>query len=50
MLRVRKVKTKSGSTALQVVLYTGHSAKIVKHIGSVYSGSKNAVKMGSAVQ
>ena len=34
MLRVRKVKTKSGSTAIQVVRYTGHSAKIVKHIGS----------------
>jgi transposase len=34
MLRVRKVKTKSGSTAIQVVQYTGHSAKIVKHIGS----------------
>ena len=34
MLRVRKVKTKSGSTAIQVVQYTGHSAKIIKHIGS----------------
>jgi hypothetical protein len=34
MLRIRKVKTKSGSTAIQVVQYTGHSAKIVKHIGS----------------
>lgn len=34
MLRVRKVKTKSGTTAIQVVQYTGHSAKIVKHIGS----------------
>lgn len=34
MLRVRKVKTKSGSTAVQVVRYSGHSAKIVKHIGS----------------
>ena len=34
MLRVRKVKTKSGSTAIQVVQYTGHRAKIVKHIGS----------------
>jgi transposase len=35
MLRIRKVKTKSGSTAIQVVQYTGHRAKIVKHIGSV---------------
>jgi hypothetical protein len=34
MLRIRKVKTKSGSTAVQVVQYAGHSAKIVKHIGS----------------
>ena len=34
MLRVRKVKTKSGSTAIQVVQYTGHRAKIIKHIGS----------------
>jgi len=34
MLRIRKVKTKSGSTAIQVVQYTGHSARIVKHVGS----------------
>jgi transposase len=34
MLRIRKVKTKSGSTAIQVVQYTGHSAKVVRHIGS----------------
>ena len=34
MLRIRKVKTKSGSTAIQVVQYTGHSAKIVRHMGS----------------
>ena len=34
MLRIKKVKTKSGSTDMQVVQYTGHSAKIVKHIGS----------------
>jgi hypothetical protein len=34
MLRIRKVKTKSESTAIQVVQYTGHSAKIVKHMGS----------------
>ena len=34
MLRIRKVKTKSGSTALQVVQYRGHRARIVKHIGS----------------
>jgi len=34
MLRIRKVKTKSGSTAIQVVQYAGHCAKIVKHMGS----------------
>jgi transposase len=34
MLRIRKVKTKSGSTAIQVVQYTGHSTKLVKHMGS----------------
>jgi hypothetical protein len=34
MLRIRKVKTKSGSTAMQMVQYTRHSAKVVKHIGS----------------
>ena len=35
MLRIRKVKTKSGSIAIQVVQYIGHSAKIVRHLGSV---------------
>jgi len=34
MLRIRKVKTKSGSTAIQVVHYTGHTSKIVRHMGS----------------
>jgi transposase len=34
MLRIREVKTKSGSTAVQVVQYIGHRAKISKHIGS----------------
>ena len=34
MYRVRRVKTKSGSTAIQVVRYVGHRAKIAKHIGS----------------
>jgi len=34
MYRVRKVRTKSGSTAIQVVQYKGHRAKIAKHIGS----------------
>ncbi len=34
MYRVRKVRTKSGATAIQVGQYTGHQAKITKHIGS----------------
>jgi len=34
MLRVRKVMTKSGSAAIQVVHYTGRTAKIVRHMGS----------------
>lgn len=34
MFKIRKVKTKSGATALQVVQYHGHRAKIAKHIGS----------------
>lgn len=34
MFSIRKVKTKSGATALQVVQYVGHRAKIAKHIGS----------------
>jgi transposase len=34
MLSIRKVKTKSGSTAIQVVVYKGKKSKIIKHIGS----------------
>jgi transposase len=34
MLSVRKVKTKSGATAIQVVQYLGHRCKMFKHIGS----------------
>lgn len=34
MLSIRKVKTKSGAIAIQVVRYKGHRAKIIKHIGS----------------
>jgi hypothetical protein len=35
MYSIRKVKTKSGSTAIQVVQYVEHRSKIAKHIGSV---------------
>jgi transposase len=34
MLRIRKVRTKSGAIAFQVVQYVGHRVKIEKHIGS----------------
>lgn len=34
MFSIRKVNTKSGSIAIQVVQYFGHRAKIAKHIGS----------------
>lgn len=34
MYSVRKVKTKSGSIAVQVVQYIGHRSIIIKHIGS----------------
>jgi len=34
MYSIRKVKTGSGSIAIQVVHYIGHRVKIAKHIGS----------------
>lgn len=34
MLSVRKVKTKSGAVAIQVVRYVGHKSIVLKHIGS----------------
>lgn len=34
MFSIRKVKTKSGATAIQVVEYIGHGCKVFKHIGS----------------
>jgi hypothetical protein len=34
LLSIRKVKTKSGAIAIQVVLYQGLNSKIIKHIGS----------------
>lgn len=34
MFSIRKVKTGSGATAIQVVQYVGHRSKIAKHIGS----------------
>jgi transposase len=37
MYSIRKVKTKSGSIAVQVVQYVGHRSIIAKHIGSAKS-------------
>ncbi len=34
MYSIRKVTTKSGATAIQIVQYIGHKSKILKHIGS----------------
>jgi len=34
MFSIRKVKTKSGAIAIQVVQYSGHRSKVLKHIGS----------------
>ena len=46
MLSIRKVKTKSGATAVQVVKYKGHSSEIIKHIGS----SKNQEELSALHQ
>lgn len=46
MLSVRKVKTASGSVAIQVVQYHGHQSKIIKHIGS----AKNVEEITVLVQ
>lgn len=43
MLSIRKVKTKSGSTAIQVVAYEGKRSKIVKHIGSGKNNSEISI-------
>lgn len=34
MLKIRKVKTSSGKTAVQVILYKDYKRKVLKHIGS----------------
>lgn len=40
MLKIRKVKTGSGKTAVQVVRYVNRKTNIVKHIGSASSAEK----------
>lgn len=46
MLSIRKVRTASGSIAIQVVQYLGHRSKIIKHIGS----GKDAEEISVLVQ
>ena len=46
MFSIRKVRTASGSTAIQVVEYQGHRSKIMKHLGS----GKDAVEVGALIQ
>jgi hypothetical protein len=43
MFSVRKVKTKSGSTAVQVVKYKGHTAQVYQHIGSAKNDDELAL-------
>ena len=50
MLRIRKVKTKSGATAIQVVQYIGHRSKIEKHIGSAQDNQEIQVLLTKATQ
>lgn len=49
MYSVRKVKTKSGSVAIQVVRYVGHRSVIAKHIGSAKDQTEEAVLRHSAL-
>jgi hypothetical protein len=46
MFSIRKVRTASGSIAIQVVQYQGHKSIIMKHIGS----TKDAVKVSVLIQ
>lgn len=46
MLSIRKVRTASGSIAIQVVEYQGHKSKIMKHLGS----SKDAEEVSVLIE
>jgi transposase len=50
MYSVRKVKTKSGSVAVQVVRYVGHRSVIAKHIGSAKDQTEEAVLRKRALE
>ncbi len=46
MFSIRKVRTASGSIAIQVVEYQGHKSKIMKHLGS----SKDAIEVSVLIE
>jgi transposase len=48
MFSVRKVKTKSGSVAVQVVRYVGHRSIIIKYIGSAKDAPEESVLQQAA--
>ena len=50
MYSVRKVKTKSGSVAVQVVRYVGHRSIVSKHIGSAKDQIEEAVLRQRALE
>jgi len=50
MYSVRKVKTKSGSVAVQVVRYVGHRSVIAKHIGSAKDQTEETVLRKRALE
>lgn len=50
MYSVRKVRTKSGSVAIQVVRYVGHRSIIGKHIGSAKDQTEEAVLRQRALE
>lgn len=50
MYSVRKVKTKSGSVAVQVVRYVGHRSVIAKHIGSAKGQAEEAALRHRALE
>ena len=50
MYSVRKVKTKSGSVAIQVVRYVGHRSIIAKHIGSAKDETEEGILRQRALE
>jgi len=50
MYSIRKVKTKSGSTAIQIVQYIGHRSKIAKHMGSAKDDCEIMVLREKAIE